>query len=214
MSTVAEMITEVGEYGFSDYSATRLLNQINNSYWDICSREPWPFLEKEINLSFDGISATPSNVPADLSAVLKVTNVTTGLRVLPIRLDDLEDNYALQVTQVGTPFVYYFLGTTLKFTPIPTTAVSTWRLKYLAYGNTLTAVSAEAALLIPARHHESVVFGALARLSAMEDDYQGATFFEQKLEKKLAMMREDIWRNNYETDFIHQVEDYDYYYIG
>ena len=124
MSTVAEIITEMGDWGFADYSSTRKVSAINNAYWDVAGREPWPFLEKEINLNFDGSSATPSNAPSDLSAVLKITNIATGQRLTPCRLDDLEDNWSQQISQVGTPFVYYFLKDTLKTVPISSAATA------------------------------------------------------------------------------------------
>lgn len=215
MSTVQEIIDEMADYGFEDTSTTRKVQAINNTVWDICSREPWPFLEKELNLNFNGSSPTPTNVPSDLRAVLKITNVADYTRLSPVRLDDLEDNYASQLTTVGTPLVYYFLAGALKLVPIPSTGNATYRMKYLKWPAALVQADVEATISVPARHHEAVSLGTLIRLYDMEDDTEMAQRFEQKYERKLALMREDLWKQHYDgPDFIHQVEDYDYYYIG
>lgn len=215
MASIPDMIAELDDYGFEDTADTRKVAQINNAIWDICSREPWPFLEKEISLNFDGVSATPTNLPSDLSAVLKITNTTTGQRVNPIRLDDLEDNYATQITTVGTPQVYYFLADDLNLTPIPPAATGQWRMKYISWPAAVNSLSLESSIVIPARHHQAIMYGTLARLNAMEDDSELGDYFEAKGEKKIQLMRNDLWRHHYDgPDFIHQVEDYDYYYIG
>src|SRR5882672_5314141 len=102
MASVPDMLTELGDYGFKDLSPTTKVRAINQAYWDICSREPWPFLEKELVLTFNGSTDYASNAPTDLSAVLKIVNPNTGVRLVAYRSEDVEENYATSIATIGT----------------------------------------------------------------------------------------------------------------
>jgi len=213
MASVPDMLTELGDYGFKDLSPTTKVRAINQAYWDICSREPWPFLEKELVLTFNGSTDYASNAPTDLSAVLKIVNPNTGVRLVAYRSEDVEENYATSIATIGTPILYYFLSGTLKFTPIPASSL-TYRMKYISYPAELRTDSPETDILLPARHHEALILGAASRLAGMQDDTEMGSYHGERMEKKLTDMKNDLWRRQYDSpDFIRPVEDYDYYYI-
>src|SRR5690242_11248402 len=105
---VSDMLDELSDYGFTDTSVVRKINHINYAIRDICGREPWPFLEASTTLNFDGTNDTPTNMPSNIRAVLRITEVATGRRLSPVRLDDLEDSYSAQLTTVAAPQVYWW----------------------------------------------------------------------------------------------------------
>jgi len=63
---VSEIIDDLEDHGFEDTSEARKLAALNDTLWDVTGREPWPFLEKSVALSFNGSSSTPTNLPSDL----------------------------------------------------------------------------------------------------------------------------------------------------
>jgi hypothetical protein len=44
--TLDDMYTEMELYGFDDLEDAQKLILLNESYFDIVTREPWPFLEE------------------------------------------------------------------------------------------------------------------------------------------------------------------------
>jgi hypothetical protein len=46
--TLDDMYTEMELYGFDDLEDAQKLILLNESYFDIVTREPWPFLEELI----------------------------------------------------------------------------------------------------------------------------------------------------------------------
>lgn len=206
-------ISLLNDHGFEDTSSTRKVAEINNALADLASREPWPFLEKEIDLTFNGSSATPTNLPSDLLAVLQVVNKTTGAVIAPSRTDDWTRWFILSATDVQDPFTFHFLGNQMRFHPIPPAATSV-RMLYTAHPPTLTDSSAESEFKVPARHHKAIADLALAALYMMEDDPELAQQKEAAAEKRIQTMRAEIWGRQYQQpDFIHIVDtdDYDYY---
>lgn len=105
----------------------------------------------------------------------------------------------------GTPMWYYFLAEQLYAAPIPATDVTGVNVFYLKSINTLDANSAEAAILIPARWHRSVlVMGTLMRLAMMQDDVDMANAYERVYENALARMVDvSFTRQSQRTEYIH-----------
>lgn len=210
---MAGFISLMNDHGFEDTSSSRKVAAINDAQADIASREPWPFLEKEIDLTFNGSSAVPTNVPSDLLAVLQVVNKSTGAVIAPSRADDWTRWFILSSTDVQDPFTFHFLGSQMRFHPIPGAGTSV-RMLYTAYAPTLTDSSAESDFKVPPRHHMAIAFLALSNLYLMEDDPELSDQFEQQAEKRIQTMRSEIWGRQYQQpDFIHIVDtdDYDYY---
>jgi len=162
-----------------------------------------------IDLNFDGSKMAPTNWPARFRAALKVFVKSNGLRLPPWRLDDFYETYADQLTQMGTPQLYFMEQEQLQFYPIPSAANGVVTLKYIEYPAELTSSSLEADIWLPLRFHRGVlVNGAAAKLAAMEDDLELATYFENQMEKAYMQMEADLWRWQYDQpDYIHVVDD-------
>ena len=207
---MAGFLSLLNDHGFEDTSTERKVAEINNAQLDIASREPWPFLEKEIDLTFNGSSATPTNLPSDLLAVLQVVNKTTGAIITPTRTDDWTRWFILNASDVADPFTFHFLNRTMRFHPIPPSSASI-RMLYTAYPTTVSDTGAELDFKVPARHHKAVADLALSALYLMEDDPDLAHEKEASAEKRIQTMRGEIWGRQYQQpDYIHIVDTDDY----
>lgn len=221
MASVNDILSELSDHGFTDTSTTRKLASINDAIQEICSREPWPFLEKTITLTFSGSSATPSNWPSDFRAALKLVDAGTGRVLNWTRLDDFDEAVATSAAQAtqGDPYIYYIVGgNQLYVWPIPP-ASSTVRMRYLYVPSDVndTTTDNQLSAIIPRRHHRVIFLGAVWKLYDMEDDPDLAARFEGHFENRMATMRNDLWRNQYDQpDSVH-IMDADYYgdnYLG
>jgi len=72
--TIADILTELDDHGFQDISSVRKMGYINDVTADICSREPWPFLEDSTD-TFPLVAGQrepvlPTNFRASLSLVV------------------------------------------------------------------------------------------------------------------------------------------------
>lgn len=211
--TAQELITALGSYGFSDTSEADKLGALNDTIYDILSREPWPFLEKTITLTFNGSSGTPTNFPSDFRAALSLIDTETGLRLLPFRLDEFRDKYQAVSDETGNPALYYFLASSLSVWPIPDSDV-TVVMDYLHTPAEIDASSVEADIVIPTRFHRVILFGALAQLYDMEDDPELAAKSESRYENRLLEMRTELWARQYDRpDTIEEVDPDTYYFM-
>lgn len=211
---MAGFISLLNDHGFEDTSSTRKTEVVNDAQWDLASREPWPFLEKQIDLTFNGSSGVPTNAPADLGQVLQVVNKVTGAIIAPSRNDDFTKWFILSSSDVADPFSFYFVGSTMKFHPIPPNGAVV-RMIYTAVPPALTDTSPESAFMVPARHHRALAYLALSKLYLMEDDPELAASFGQLAEARIQSMRPDVWeRQLQDPDYIHIVDmdDTDGYY--
>lgn len=203
----AQFLAELGEYGFLDTDLNQKVRKIQAAVWDIESRKPWPFLETSALLDFAGGSDVSSTSTADLRQVIRARDLTTGRRLTPLRLDDAEDVIGTALTEAGDPRVYYFEGSQLKFWPLPTVSTGRIKLRYIRRSPAISDSSTEAAYLIPARHHEAILLGALYRLYDMEDDVELAARFQSHYEKRIAEMEADLFKQQYDLpDFIHVID--------
>ena len=207
---VAALISELNAYGFTDIDSTVKVSAIQASLRNVLYRKPWPFLEKVMTLTFDGTLAAPSNSPADLRAVMKIIDYTAGnpRRIHFKRTDDAEEELVL--TNLGTPYVYYFEGSALKVYEIPS-ATQTLRLRYLRSAPVITDTSTEAALLLPRDYHEALVYRSVVRLADMDDDNDVAGRFDGLYENVMGQMTEALMSLQHdEPEFIHVIDPDDY----
>lgn len=202
--TMLDIFTAYGFETDDEMTDDRKLEVLNETYWDAASREEWPFLEASTNLTFDGAVGTPTNDPGDIGQVMTVSRVSDGVRQEPWRMDDFYEYYANQLTQAGSPLLYYFEAGQLKSYPIPSASESL-RVKYIRVPEELTLTSLESDILFPKRYHRSVlVIGALSRLALMQDDPELGQSFGSLYERALAFMVEDVFKQQSQrTDFIH-----------
>lgn len=207
--TVAEIISLIDGHGLTDFSETDKLAAINDALWDISSREPWPFLEKSLALTFNGSSATPTNFPSDFKALLSVVDTQFPRRLYPIRIEDFRSQLGQVSTQAGDPIYYYFLARTPFFWPVPPATKTTVQLTYLARQTKLNSASAEAAILLPLEHHMAILDGALSRLYFEDDDPELSADRRQAMEARIRDMREEIWKIQYDRPDTIEITDID-----
>jgi hypothetical protein len=117
--TVAEIIAELDDHGFTDETSTTKVRVIQHTIWDLEGRSPWPWIETSINLAYDGSSGLATNFPADFRAAVKVKDLSTGRKLRPLDIDEFEDMVGNNYTQTGAPAVYYFEGTSFNVWPVP-----------------------------------------------------------------------------------------------
>ena len=201
-------------YGFEtddELTDDRKLEALNETYWDAVVREAWPFLEKSVTLTYDGTGYAPTNDPGDFNQVIAVYRGVDGWVLQPWRSDDFYQNYSTNLTQSGSPLLYFFEGGNMKVYPVPS-ASDTVVVKYVKTPAELTAVSAETDIVFPKRYHRSVlVMGTLARLAMFQDDPDMANSYGSLYEKALALMVDDQFKQQTDRpDFIH-VADWDNY---
>lgn len=187
---VSEMLAEHRDHGFDDFTDSRILGHLNDAYFDVCSREHWPFLEASVSPTVDATGAVTS--PTDIGKVIKLVDTGLGTVLEPIRLDAHTAYHAKTLTLTGSPYSYFFIGDTLYVYPISTSNVLT--LRYLKVPPPLT-ISPDSSPLLPDRHDRVVLVGALVKSYLLQDDAENAGVFEQDFEARLAHMRTDLWQH-------------------
>lgn len=204
---VSEMLQEMRDHGFDDLTDTRMLGFLNDTYYDVCSRSPWPFLEATATPT---VSSTDGSVtsPTDISKVLRLVDTTLGTKLEPMRYDEFLQRNADQLTLTGNPNLYYFVGSTLYVYAIPTTAHL--KLFYVKHPAALTT-SPDATPILPTGHHRALVLGALVKCYTLEDDSENAQTFSALYEARIQSMWEDVWMRQYDRpDTIWNVDEYDW----
>lgn len=206
---VSEMITDLGDHGFTDTGSLSKVRMLQDTIWEIEGLRPWPFLETSIDLTFDGSSGLATNFPSDFRSALMLKVVSSGSRLTPMDQTEVEDIAGTQLTsRVGAPVYYYPEGEQLKLWPVPSSG-ATVRMRYLRSSAEISSSSVEADILIPARHHRVIVLGALVRLYDMEDDPELSSRFQGHFEKRLERMVEDVFRKQYDRSEYIRVNDPD-----
>jgi hypothetical protein len=190
---VSEMLSEVRDHGFDDLTDTRILGFINDTYYDVCSREPWPFLEASASLTVDATGLV--TVPTDIGAILSIVNTSTGDKLEPLRSEEFRQNFASSQTDAGNPLYYYFLGNSLHVHPLSTS--SPLQAIYVRVPAALTA-SPDSSPILPVQHHRVLVLGALVKCGEMEDDAELAAMFTNNYEQRITQMRHDLWMRQYD----------------
>jgi len=202
--TIDQMFTEMDLYGFEDFDDDAKLILINEAYFDVVTREAWPFMEGLVTIAQPSADDT-LNVPTNFQAVLSLVDTDNNIVLEPERNDVIEKNIRLNADS-GSPNKYYFVGETLYLYPSDNTG-TTYRLYYIKAPSTLTVDSVVADILIPARHHSIIVYGALVKAFLVNDDPQAAVF-QNMFESRYMQMRNDVWMRQYDRpERIHVITD-------
>lgn len=213
--TLDDMYTELDLYGFDDLDDDQKLLLLNESYFDIATREPWPFLEAVASITVPAAQSQITNNAlvtgnvTNLNSVLSFIDTTNSITMTPERGDVIEKEYVVSA-YTGTPTKYYFVGDELLVYP-PTDSVINYRLYYTK--TPVAATTTSDTFLIPARHHSIIVYGALVKAFLVNDDPQSAVF-QNMFESRYQQMRADVWMNQYDRpDYIGVITDsYDWSY--
>lgn len=203
-------------YGFDtddEMTDQRKLEALNETYWDACARESWPFLEATVTLTFSGSSGVPTNDPGDIGLVTAAIRVADGKVLEPWRTDDFYQTYGSVLTSPGQPLLYFIEADQVKAYPVPS-ASDQVLLKYVKVPAALTLTSVESDIKFPPRYHRSVLgLGTLSRLAVMQDDLDMGAGYERLYEKALALAAGDLLKQQSDrTDFIHvnDLDNWDY----
>lgn len=189
----SEMVTEVRDHGFDDLTESRILSFLNDAYFDICSREPWPFLEKTATLTIN--SAGLVTAPTDRLSVLNVYDSTNGGTLKPQRLDDISDLYGTNLAAAEAQARhYYFIGTAMYVYPVPSATI---KMNYIHQPAAITT-SPDTSPILPLHAHRLLVTGALAKAAVMEDDPDLAAVYTNMFETRLSQARSALWMRQYD----------------
>lgn len=203
----SEMIADVRAHGFDDTAEATVLSLLNDAYYDVCSREPWPFLEATATLTVDTTTGKITS-PTNIQAVLSMSETNSGRSLYPMRLDEFTDTYAASLTRAADAKLYYTIANDYYLYPIPSNG--TYVMRYVITPTALTA-SPDSVPIIPTMHHRVIVMGALAKLAVMEDDPDLSAVYTNMFETRLQQMRGSIWSRQYdEVDTIGVVDWEDY----
>ena len=190
--TIDQMFTEMDLYGFEDFDDDAKLILINESYFDIVTREAWPFMEGLATITQPSNDDT-LNVPSNFQTVLSLVDSQNNIVLEPERNDVIEKNIRLNADS-GSPNKYYFVGDEVMVYPA-TTGSTTYRLYYTK--TPVAAVTASTEFYLPARHHSIIVYGALVKAFLVNDDPQSGVF-QNMFESRYQQMRADVWMNQYD----------------
>lgn len=222
--TLDEMYSEMDLYGFDDFEDAQKLTLLNESYFDLITREPWPFLETTTDLLLPSGESQITNNSAvlnpstnvsmpltDVNTVLSFIDLTNRVVMVPERTDVIEKNYMVIPTNIY-PDKYYFIGEDMLVYPAAM-GDTTYRLYYLRTPVAATTATDTGAWILPERHHSVVLYGALVKAFLVNDDPQAA-MFQNMYESRYQQMRADAWMQQYDrTDRIHVITDaYDWNY--
>ena len=224
---LTEMYDQMSLYGFDDFTDSQKLLLLNETYFDVATREPWPFLEKQVNITvpngqkyitdnattFETSTQVLTSI-SDLDSVLSLIDVSNRVVMVPERLDVIEKNFVVNNLNVF-PERYYFVNETLTLYP-ECRGDTDYILTYIAKPVAITDNGLDTdsnSFLVPARHHSLLVYGALVKAFLVNDDPQAA-MFQNMFEQRYQQMRNNLWLNQYDrTDRIHVLTDsYDWGY--
>ncbi len=195
---IATLIDLLDEFGFADSDSGLKLQAIQGAIWQIEGIKPWPFLETFTTLDFSGSSGVATNLPVDLRYTLRLKDLSTGARILPVREEDAEDHIGLDYTLNGDPSFYYFEGIQLKVWPLPVSSTGRVRLKYGRWSGAVSAASPETDILIPKQYHEAILYGALLRLLDSEDDQELSVRFQGHYETWIEQMATTLFQRQFD----------------
>lgn len=190
---VSEMVSEVRDHGFDDLTESRILSFLNDTYLDICSREPWPFLEATATLTVSAAGLVTA--PTDIRSILNIYDATNGGKLQPQRLDDISDLYGQNLAESASQARhYYFIAGALYVYPVPSAVL---KANYIKNPAILTA-SPDTSPILPVHVHRLLVTGALAKAAVMEDDPDLAAVYTNMFETRLSQARSALWMRQYD----------------
>jgi hypothetical protein len=214
--TLDELFDQMDLYGFDDFEDSQKLTLLNEAYFDIVTREPWPFLESVVEFTAPSGATKITNEsfpgsPSDVNSVLSFIDVSNDVVMTPERGDVIEKNFKVN-RLMSYPEHYYFVAEDLFVYP-EVRGATLYRLFYTRTPVGATETTDTGVWLIPSRHHSIVLYGALVKSFLVNDDPQAAAF-QNMFESRYQQMRNDLWLQQYDrTERIHVVSDaYDWSY--
>jgi|SRR5882672_5023811 len=167
--------------GFDYLTETEANDYLNDAYLlDILEGEDWPFLETSK-------TAAP---PFEISDLKHIEYVTFAARVgkldpmLPARITD---DWSTDLTQTGTPELYYLTeGKKVNVFPVSTEEIT------VRYWKVATALAGTTEPVMPERWHSLIIDGAVARAYEKTADWELSQAATSRFEARLQTMRESL----------------------
>lgn len=181
------MIIEFKARGFK-HLGSRTEGYLNDAYLlDICEEEDWPFLED--------LAEGPAPLEiSDLRTVEYVTNLTNPSKLDPLLSARITDDWNPDLTQTGTPSLYYLTkGTTVNVFP---TAADELAVRYWKVPIRLTGTAEP---LLPERWHSLIIDAAVARAYRNSDDWELSTTAKGTFEAELQRMRDSLLNGQHDA---------------
>lgn len=202
-----EIFARGADYLNSTTDIGRVKSWINSAYQDICTREPWPFLQVTLSNQTAPVTIT------DLRGILSVVDTTTLTPLEGIDRRDLSKSY-VDLTQSGFASYWYLesasdgaggLTDTLKvFSP---TSTDNLEIRYIKVPVNL--VNDTDIPLIPDRFLDAVIDGTMVFVHRDNDDYdlagQAQNASEQSVQRMTDALLDRNWMNA-ERQFITQTQ--------
>lgn len=210
----SDILTSVKLYGFDDLGNVEFLSILNDVYHDLNNLEAWPYLEKVVTGNSTSGTAQLFASTLDIKQVLSLINTTQGYSLTPYNTDQFFKDFTSMLTTTGQPGIYYLTvvdtaapnGWNLSAWPIPN-SVDAYQLRYLYIPADLTISDTP---VLPARYHRILVYGVLAELYDQEDDMDAAIREQNKYDRRIARMRDDLWSRQFDRqDYIGDVSESD-----
>lgn len=178
--TFAQMLIEFKARGFN-HLGSRAEQYLQDGYLrDIAEEEDWFWLEETKE------GPAPLTI-SDLRAVEQVIDVTNVEKLEPLILPRITDERSVDLTETGTPSVYYITqGTTVNVFPLATNTLQ------VNYFKVPPELSGEAEPLMPKRWHSLIIDAAVARAYRNSDDYELSSAAKATFEAELQKMRESL----------------------
>ena len=203
----SELVARVRSLGFDDLQDEVILAHLNDVYYDVCSREPWPFLEASASLTVDTTTGKIT-APTNIQAILNIIDTTNGRTIVPYRSDDFVQKYVGYLGDTGNAVRYYSQGDSFYLHPVPTGVA--YEARYIKVPDELT-ITPDTTPILPKMHHQILALGALAKAAIAEDDPELSAFYTSSFERRIQSMRQSVWMRQYDrTDYIEDVDWEDY----
>jgi hypothetical protein len=210
VNTVNDILEVLNDHGFTDTSLATKLSFLNATLRNFNSRAPWSFLETTLNLTFNGSSATPTNLPSNFRAAKVIVSVSDSRPLEPMRVENLEKGARGLITETGEPLFYYFIGRDLRFAPIPPSTF-TARMTFLQRQLAVDENSDSTDILLPTDFWDVIVLGTLVRLYDLEDDPELSMRMQQHYEEGIQTAREELSVLQYDRPDLIVMGDWDDY---
>lgn len=216
---VSELLEIVDEQGFDDVDVDIKVNYIQMAIDDICGAAPWPFLDGTITMDaangthFDQATGEMKQLTGVARAISKIVPLGTSFtqRIRWIRRDEHLDQHSQNLLETGNPSNYFMFGEKFYLFPIPSSG--TFQIDYVRIHPAITSASPETDILIPARRHEAILLRTIYRLYAQDEDHESAGAFKAQYDEYILMMREDMFKKQYDTPdtiFVTDPDDFNY----
>jgi hypothetical protein len=162
---------------------------VNEAYRDICSLEPWPFLEAATTNVSVTASTRSASLPTNVWRVQAVYNSTDNIPMSPLHNPAQQFWEFPEQDETGVATLYRIRGALIEVFPMPA-ATTTLTLHYEAYTGDLSADGDLPAL--PVVNHHVIMLLAVAKAYRDDGNFQAAQSYESEASVILDAMRREL----------------------